>query len=373
MADRNKIMILPFGEWKGHPMGEESYGREEAEQIVSYFNLVKERSGGKPVLIDYEHQSLNPALAGLVPAAGWLYSMEIGDDAIYGEVEWTEKAKQAIKDKELLSLSPVIATKDIDPVTGEVVPISIFNLAATNQPFMHDKMELLVASAVKARSDEAKWYTNSKQITFINQGGVSMDIAQKFAELKAALGLAETAGPEEVIGLVKKMAELMAALPGAPGEGMPTAEQMPEMETEMKQAVMNSRILNSVATFLAVDPDKVLPTVTAMSNKTAGVDETKTKLAEMETKLKERDIADLLIANTAKIPPAKREFWQNYAKTNGVEATKSVLDEMPEVLPSAPSKTTDAEKIDSERIALANKMGLTPEDIKTFSRNKEAK
>ena len=104
MADRNKIMILPFGEWKGHPMGEESYGREEAEQIVSYFNLVKERSGGKPVVIDYEHQSLNPNLAGLVPAAGWMYSLEIGEDGVYAEVEWTAKAKQAIKDKNVANI-----------------------------------------------------------------------------------------------------------------------------------------------------------------------------------------------------------------------------------------------------------------------------
>ena len=188
----------------------------------------------------------------------------------------------------------------------------------------------------------------------------------------AALGLPAETSIEEIEAILKAAKQFISAVPGAPAAGMPSPDQMGEMQTEMSQAVMNSRILNSVATFLAVDPDKVLPTVTAMSNKTAGVDETKTKLAEMETKLKERDIADLLIANTAKIPPAKREFWQNYAKTNGVEATKSVLDEMPDVLPGPPNKTTEDEKIDSERIALAKNMGLTPEDIKTFSRNKEA-
>jgi len=370
MPDLVKIQIVPLGDWLGHSSGEQHYGQEEALAMVERANRIVKDSGN-PLQIDYEHASLDPPASG-APAAGWMYSFTLENDGIYADVEWTPKAKEYIKNGEYKYISPVIATGLPDPVTGETVTIELFNAALTNQPFMHDSIKQVMANKMK---DGAGWFTNASKITdsYKINGGMSMDIAQKFAELKAVLGIPETAGPEEVIGLVKKMAELMAALPGAPGEGMPTAEQMPEMETEMKQAVMNSKILNSVATFLAVDPDKVLPTITAMSNKTAGVDETKTKLAEMESKLKERDIADLLTANTAKIPPAKREFWANYAKTNGVEATKTVLDEMPEVLPGPPNKTTDDEKIDSERIALANRMGLTPDDIKTFSRNKEAK
>lgn len=372
MADRNKIMVLPFGEWKGHPRGEESYGREEAEQIVAYFDLVKERSGGKPVLIDYEHQSLNPELTGLVPAAGWLYSLEIGDDAIYGEVEWTEKARQAIKAKELLSLSPVIATNDVDPVTGETVPISIFNLAATNQPFMHDRMELLVASAVKARSDGAAWFTNAKQLTISQNNGGSMAPEEIVSKVATALGLPDTATAEDVIAIIKKAGEFMALMPGAPAGGaMPSPDQMGAMETAMKRTMANAKTLENVASFLSVEPDKVLAAVTAMNNKTANVDETAKKLTEMEAKLKERDIADLLTANSAKIPPAKVEFWRNYATANGVEATRTVLAEMADILPPKPGAASNADAIDAERIKLGARMGLTPDDIKKHSR-KEA-
>jgi phage I-like protein len=336
-------MILPFGEWKGHPMGEESYSKAEAEQIVAYFNLVKERSGGKPLLIDYEHQSLNPALAGLIPAAGWIYSLTIGDDGVYGEVEWTDKAKQAIKDKELLSLSPVIATNDIDPVTGEVIPISLFNAGATNQPFMHDRMELLVASAIKTRGDGVKWFTNSKTITITNkQGGASMDIAQKFSELKTTLGLPETAGPDEVIGLVKKMAELMAAMPGAPGEGMPTPEQMPGMESEMKAAINSHSILTDIASELKTDADKVLPTVKALNTRASGSDDQTNRLAELEAKIKENELTELIASNHDRIPPAERDEYAAFARKHGVEVARFSISKLP-ALP-VEKKTTETPK-----------------------------
>ena len=197
-----------------------------------------------------------------------------------------------------------------------------------------------------------------------------------------AAGLPATATVEELESLLKAVKQFMTVMPGAPQAGMPTPEQMGEMETEMKQQMMNSKTLTEVATLLSVTPDKVLPTVAAMSNKTTDTDTLKTELATVKANLLARDAADLITANSSKIPPAKRDFWLNYAKTNGIENTKSVLAEMPDVLPPAAGdpdptkKSDDNSKPSPEFIAFRKAKGRTPEQIDkewaNLNKNKEA-
>jgi phage I-like protein len=82
-----------------------------------------------PLAIDYEHATdLKKGEAS--PAAGWISKLEVKDGgSIWGNVEWTEKAKRMIESKEYRFLSPVFthtATK------GEIR--QIIGAGLTNRP-----------------------------------------------------------------------------------------------------------------------------------------------------------------------------------------------------------------------------------------------
>lgn len=192
----------------------------------------------------------------------------------------------------------------------------------------------------------------------------------------AALGLPETATADDAIAILKKASEFMSLMPGAPaGEAMPKAPEMEDMMRAARRVIANSKTLDDVAALLKVDADKVLPTVAAMSNKTGSSDTLANELAEVKAKLHEREAADLVASYSKKIPPAKREFWHAYAKTNGIAAAKAVLDEMPDVLPGAdPAKVTPKDKpVDADVLRFSRENGLTDDDIKKYSRKQEDK
>ncbi|WP_321334891.1 phage protease [Breoghania sp.] len=60
-----------------------------------------------PLAIDYEHAQAHRAPKGEeAPAAGWIADMEIRDGAVWGKVEWTERAADMVAAREYRFLSP---------------------------------------------------------------------------------------------------------------------------------------------------------------------------------------------------------------------------------------------------------------------------
>jgi hypothetical protein len=108
-----------------------------------------------------------------------------------------------------------------------------------------------------------------------------------------------------------------------------------------------------------------------MSAKTTDADKLAAKVAELEAKQTERDIVDL-IENSTKVPPAQRDHWRKFANDYWIEAAKSAISQLSDVVPNGRAATTQktADGIDPERIALARKMGLTEDDLKKYSTNK---
>jgi len=84
-----------------------------------------------PLVVDYEHQTLGGKYAspdGKAPAAGWVYKLWLEEDGLYGEVEWTAEALEAIRAKEYGFLSPVVKLD----AKGRV--IELHSIAVTNVP-----------------------------------------------------------------------------------------------------------------------------------------------------------------------------------------------------------------------------------------------
>ncbi len=84
-----------------------------------------------PLVIDYEHQSLNARHNGQpAPAAGWIESLRyVPGEGLFAAVRWTEGAKAFIGQDEYRFISPVFS---FNPQTGDVLELK--GAALTNVP-----------------------------------------------------------------------------------------------------------------------------------------------------------------------------------------------------------------------------------------------
>ncbi len=95
-----------------------------------------------PLVVDYEHQTINAAENGKpAPAAGWIESLEAGPDGLYATVKWTDAARAFIQADEYRYISPVFT---FDPETGAVLELK--SAALTNYPAL-DGMDAVAARA----------------------------------------------------------------------------------------------------------------------------------------------------------------------------------------------------------------------------------
>lgn len=85
-------------------------GRDGRGPYVLNINAVLSafEKAGVDLPIDYDHQTLTAdEKAGPVPAAGWIKELQARDGAVWGRVEWTQRAVELIAAREYRYLSPV--------------------------------------------------------------------------------------------------------------------------------------------------------------------------------------------------------------------------------------------------------------------------
>lgn len=88
------------------------------------------QGGAKPILYDYEHNSM----WGDTRAAGWIVELVyVPGRGLFGRVEWTPRGAKEIADKEFRYSSPLFY---FDPKTGAVT--ELLSVALTNNPALGD-------------------------------------------------------------------------------------------------------------------------------------------------------------------------------------------------------------------------------------------
>lgn len=126
-----EIKILPLGLVKSQK-GNFKVDKE------SFDSIEKEFKGRKlDIVIDYEHQTLHDVQA---PAAGWIKELSLKQDGIYATVEWTNKAKEYLSNKEYRYLSPVVMVRK-----GDNKAVLLHSVALTNTPAI-DGMKAIINS-----------------------------------------------------------------------------------------------------------------------------------------------------------------------------------------------------------------------------------
>ena len=175
---RRELELIPAGEFMMRPHdGRGPYFNRDPEAIIQ-----RTHARGYSLVFDYDHATEMTKETGVpAPASGWITRLFARDGAVWGAIEWTDKAAAAIDAKEYRYYSPVFMH---DP-DGTVRAIRTAGL--TNDPAM------FVRALSHANND---WEESD------------MDLAK----LRKALGLATTATEAEVLAAATAAGLLAAGL-----------------------------------------------------------------------------------------------------------------------------------------------------------------
>ena len=118
---KSELQIFPATEMVGdvyHPSQEEplELGQKFFESCVKSFE-----ESGIDIMVDYNHASGMALSEADGAAAGFITSLEVRDDGLWGNVEWNERGVKSITAKEYKYLSPEWATHQYDKHSGDVI------------------------------------------------------------------------------------------------------------------------------------------------------------------------------------------------------------------------------------------------------------
>jgi phage I-like protein len=315
-----------------------------AARVIERFNA---RMARKPLVVDYEHQSLHKEKNGQpAPAAGWPKSLEwVEGEGLFGTVEMTARAAAAIDAKEYLSFSPVFA---YSPADGTVLEILMG--ALTNDPGIERMQPLSLMAAATA--------------AFLP----SLDQPQEhpvnplLKALLAALGMPETTTEEAATAALTALGPLQPLQARASvATAACTALQLP--------ADASAEVITAACTSLRTgqaDPARFVPveTVTQLQSQIAAL--TARQMAADVDALVKPALAD------GRLLPAMEDWARNLGKTNVAALTSYLAAAQPiaaltgtqtQGLPPSGTAKGDAQ-LSAAELAVCTAMGLTPEQYK---------
>lgn len=241
-----EIQVIPAG-FHATPKGDFICDGESARLVMEDFESHK-----NDMVTDYEHQTFSGAEA---PASGWIKKLiNKGADGIWAVVEWTEKAKQYIANKEYRYVSPVFLKRVKD---NKVV--RLINVALTNQPNIDGMVPLINKLQIMQNKEKeevmdkellkllglAEAATLADVIACINKlkadvAGVTAVVANK--TVLDALGLKEGTGESEVVATIMAHKQSATALEGLTAQVHKLTDELQKKETEDVEAMVNKAI-----------------------------------------------------------------------------------------------------------------------------------
>lgn len=171
------VELLPAGVFHGRD-GRGPFHVSDPQAVIAATTSLRMEAG---IPIDYDHATDFAAPEGRpAPAAGWIRELDERQGAIWGRVDWTDRASAAIAAREYRYLSPVF---QFNPDDGTVT--RLLRAGLTNNPNLH-----LTAIATAAH------------LTAAAKDGIMDDILEKLREL---LGLDDDATPDDVVARVSAL------------------------------------------------------------------------------------------------------------------------------------------------------------------------
>ena len=313
----DEIRLLPLGKVNSRK-GDMLVDDESYEMIEAYF-----KSRKIDLVVDYEHQTLMDVQA---PAAGWIKALKKGADAIIGLVEWTDKAKDYLKEKEYRYLSPVVRIRKPDRrVTA------IHSVALTNTPAVDGMFAIC--------SDNPLWDDGPEP-----EGEDEMDIK----ELAVMLGLPEEATEADMKAAIKAL-----------------------LDAQKEEVVANSTILSLLELDEGAKTEDVSAKIMALKSGDEGM-AGRLKLLEEEMAGRKADEAVDTALKAGKISGGQKDWAKEYALKDP-DGFAAFVEKAPQVVPMGRADLTDPEKApeaDEATMAILKEMGFSAEDYAAYKEGK---
>lgn len=151
-APRAWVKIAYPGRFLGHAAGPFEMTARTFDEIVSNF-----KTRGKPVVVDINHSSENPATNCTVEGAsakGWFHDLERRGTDLWGELEAKPPALAAIRDGSLPFLSPAVKFGCKDPETGRAIGARLSSVALCTNPFLFRQAPLQMSEGAGDAAEE---------------------------------------------------------------------------------------------------------------------------------------------------------------------------------------------------------------------------
>lgn len=319
-----EIQIVPLGEYT------DSAGRKfriTPEDILTI--ITNSRGKVNEIVIDYEHQTLAGSEA---PAAAWIKSLtDKGAEGLWAIVEWTERARKYLENKEYRYLSPVLLARKIDK-DGLYRPEILHSAALTNTPQIDGMVPIV------NRLNGANILNNARKEKMFME------------KLLEALGLTPESTEDEAIAA-------LAVLKNKAAASAPESENLKSELKKIKETLGLQETANLSETTGTIIALKQPGNVVSVQEFQA----LKQRLAE-----KERDELVTLAMNEGKISAAQKEWAEAYALRD-IEGFKVFVAKAPVVVPMGampPGKPEGDAALDETNLLVAKMFGNKPEAVK---------
>lgn len=317
-----EIKLLPLGNVNS-AHGAFLVTKESCDLIRSRF-----RNRKLDLVIDYEHQTLKDVQA---PAAGWIKDISLGTDAVIAKVEWTERARNYLKNREYRYLSPVILARKSDNMV-----VGLHSAALTNTPAI-DGMFALVNSL------------DIEELEDFQEGG---EHNMNLKKVLALLGLPEDAAEVDVEAAIKKLQE--TAKP----------EKVPE------ELVANKTILTRLGLKEDAKTEDVLVAIAGLGPDEGLKAEIRALKAKMEQKESQEAVEKAM--NAGKVSAAQKEWAMEYALKDP-KGFATYVEKAPAIVPMGrlAGKDPEEKKMETDESVLAacKLLGISEEDLKKYGGN----
>ncbi|CAN7436979.1 phage protease [Acidovorax sp. LjRoot118] len=313
-----------------------------AQAVIQRFAAA---TANQPLVLDYEHQTLNKATNGQpAPAAGWFRELRwIDGKGLYAVAELTQRAQDYIANGEYLYFSPVF---EYSKATGQVLQLHMG--ALTNAPAIHGMEPLSLLAAATA--------------AFIVTPQQEPSVNPLLKALLASLGLPETTTEANAITALTALGPLTALQ----GRAVAACSALALPADASPDAVTAACTSLRTAAPGTPDPAKYVPI--------GMVTELQTNLAALTARQQQSDVDTAVGAalNDGRLLPGMEAWARDLGKTN-MAALTSYLGAAQPIAALASTQTGglppgglakgDAQ-LSAPELAVCSAMGLTPEQYK---------
>ena len=325
------ISVLPLG----HVKSTKGEFDVDGESFSAMKAQIAQR--GVDLVVDYEHQTLTGEQA---PAAGWVKELFLDDGQIKARVEWTDKAKAYLENREYRYLSPVITVRKADNKA-----MGLHSIALTNTPAI-EHMEAIVNS--------------------LNFEGGQNTMNEFMKKLAALLGLGEDATEEQVAEALKACVEENKSLKESAAEA---AKQQP---AEDDKVVANKAVCELLGLKAGAATADVAAAIMALKGGNIGGVNLVEQVKSLEAKLADRDAEEAveMALKAGKITPAQRDWAKGYALKN-LDDFRGFVEKAPQVVPmgtvgGSETLALKSEELDEATLLVCKQLGISAEDVKKY-------